>query len=158
MLQNDHCSVDVADHVYKVITLNEEDEIVTIPGFTNVTAIDGNFIINPQNTADNVYMIDTDLAPDSYIFKVMFIHEVKDLWQVHTYYENVTAIFNYIDWCDTAQFYLPIFNDMETSVLRQTSEEDYDMYQTIYDPTVIVTVDGVDYDTLYICGDIAVSI
>ena len=32
------------------------------------------------------------------------------------------------------------------------------MYQTINDPTVIVTVDGVDYDTLYICGDISVSI
>ena len=47
---------------------------------------------------------------------------------------------------------------MRTSVLRQTSEEDYDMYQTINDPTVIVTVDGVDYDKLYICGDIAVSI
>ena len=80
MVRNEHCSVVETDHVYKVITLNEEDEIVTIPGFTNVTGIDGNFIINPQNTADNVYMIDTDLAPDSYKFKVMFIHEVKDHW------------------------------------------------------------------------------
>ena len=47
MSVNEHCSTDVADHVYKVITLNEEDEIVTIPGFTNATADDGNFIINP---------------------------------------------------------------------------------------------------------------
>ena len=47
MLTNEYCSADVADQVYKVITLNEEDEIVTIPGFTNVTVIDGNFIINP---------------------------------------------------------------------------------------------------------------